>query len=158
MMPHSSTLPFSVAKFSIEGAGEGADHLKSAPPCLSSSQTASVVKIEPLFSINPFSLSRSSSLKLHTGFLPSQGSVNTSSASAAVISPSASSSISPWQTSANISYNFLPPAPVPLLLHLYILFSQILFTSDGTPILNQNPLSLKNLPHQQNLTSLDILI
>src|SRR5271168_4806044 len=40
-MFHSTTPPFSVAKFTIEGAGEGAEHF-FAPPRLSSSQTASV--------------------------------------------------------------------------------------------------------------------
>ena len=62
-MSHSPNLPFSVAKFAIEGVKEGADnpHLSCpAPPRLLGPQTASPFMSELSFSINPFSLSRSS--------------------------------------------------------------------------------------------------
>jgi hypothetical protein len=67
-MSHSFKLPFSVAKFSIEGAGEGAVDsypIHSAPPRLSSAQTASVLLPRPQFPINPFSLSRSTFSNSH---------------------------------------------------------------------------------------------
>jgi hypothetical protein len=66
-MSRSTNLPFSVAKFTIEGVGEGADQIHTvcpAPPRLSGPQTASVSNIS--FPINPFSLSRSPLLISHT--------------------------------------------------------------------------------------------
>jgi hypothetical protein len=81
-MFHSTTPPFSVAKFTIEGAGEGAEHF-FAPPRLSSSQTASVTGPAICFPINPFSLSRSSFIKSHA----SHGSVISSSSNSMPLSP-----------------------------------------------------------------------
>ena len=65
-MPLKTSFPFSVAKFTIEGAGEGVDQPHTvcpAPPRLSVNHIDSVPKI--LFPINPFSLSRSSLPILH---------------------------------------------------------------------------------------------
>ena len=62
-MSISLNLPFLVAKFTIEGAREGADN--SAPPRLSSARTAPVLMPKTQFPINPFSLSRSSFSNSH---------------------------------------------------------------------------------------------
>jgi hypothetical protein len=99
MMSSSSHLSFSVAKPVIEGVGQGADQshtLRSVPPRLPGSHTAFSSEYEPVFPINPFSLSRISSPSLfsHPCISVSQSSVVnlrnsvSSSASASIISSS----------------------------------------------------------------------
>ena len=76
-MSHNFKLPFSVDKFAIEGAGEGAVDsysIHTAPPRLSSVQTAPVSMPKPQFPFNPFSLSHNSFSNLHVPL--SQNSLN----------------------------------------------------------------------------------
>jgi hypothetical protein len=118
-MPPSSKLPFSVAMFSIEDAGEGAGHLVLAPPRLPSTRTAPVMTSELPFPINPFSLSCHSLPKPLTIICSPRGPVNSSLLSASF--PSTSSSRIP----VNSSNNFPSPASVPSAsssLHVQSLF------------------------------------
>jgi hypothetical protein len=94
-MPRSSKSPLLVAKFAIEGVGQGADqpHLTgSVPPRLPGPHTASfpVLSVSS-FPINPFSLSRSSSHNSHTCISVSQSPV------------------------LNVHNSVLPPASVPFV-------------------------------------------
>ena len=68
-MSHNSKSLFSVAKFSIEGVGQGADQPLAAcsvPPHLPGSQTVPAFKSVLPFNVNPFSLMRSSFHDSHT--------------------------------------------------------------------------------------------
>ena len=65
-MSYSQKLSFSVAKFAIEGVGQGAvQSTCSVPPRLPGSQTSLTASSELSFPSNPFSLLRSSSSKSH---------------------------------------------------------------------------------------------
>ena len=106
-MSSSTKLPFSVAKFTIEGVGEGANKIHPicpAPPRLPSTQSASVSY--SVFPINPFSLSRSSFPNSHVCTPSSQSSVNICNS----FSPPAS--VSP----ALLSQHVFSPFPSPFLL------------------------------------------
>lgn len=125
MSYYNTNLPFSVAKFTIEGAREGVNQIHPicpAPPRLSSPQTASVPKL--LFSINPFSLSRSNSLSIsHTSVSSSQSSKSANlctnsrfSSPASVFSISSSSSVhslfpNPFLAKQKLEFDF-QPAPI----------------------------------------------
>ena len=97
-MSRSPKLPFSVAKFTIEGVGQGADQSHtacSAPPRLPGSHIASVPKTDCSFLFNPFSLSHSSFNNLHAHISPPHGPiVNVSNT---VIPPASASFSSPSQ-------------------------------------------------------------
>lgn len=118
-MSRSTKLPFSVAKFAIEGAGEGADQIRlicPAPPRLPDTQTALLPKL--LFPIDPFSLSRSSLSNLHTHVSSYQNSVDTcnnglpSPASVSFASPSSYvHSLFPNPFLVNRNFNS-QPAPI----------------------------------------------
>jgi hypothetical protein len=97
-VPHNPKLPFSVAKFTIEGVGQGGDQshiVCSAPPRLPGPQTDLILNSDPVnsFSTNPFSLSRDSQISSACPSVP-QISVATncntvsSSASLSLASPS----------------------------------------------------------------------
>ena len=138
-MSHSSRPIFSVAKFTIEGAGEGADHICSAPPRLSSSQNPPASKSVPCFpSINPFSLSRT---KSHASFssdrVMSQGFINSSSAS---ISSAFSPCIHSPRHSSSTCCKFSLPAPASSVSPLHV---QSLFPN---PFLIKPDLNLQPAP------------
>ena len=68
----------SVVNFSIEGVGQGAEHshpVRSVPPRLPGSQSTSLSMSVHSFSVNPFSLSRSSFSNLHDPLSVSKSSV-----------------------------------------------------------------------------------
>ena len=111
LMSHSTKLPFSVAKFTIEGVGEGADHLCSAPPRLSSSRMTPATNSTLPFPINPFSLSQSLSIKSHACLSSSQGSVNSFSSAPASAASSSCTSRSLSQSPTIINHSS-PPALV----------------------------------------------
>ena len=95
LMSNSLKLPFSVAKFTIEGPGEGAvqsNQSLPAPPRLSGSQTILDSRPKLSFSNNPFSLSRNSSSYLHG---PSDSSKNLVGNTCTNIPPLASAPLKP---------------------------------------------------------------
>lgn len=123
LMPHSSKSLFSVAKFAIEGVGQGADQSCSAPPRLPGSQIAPVSRSTLAYPVNPFSLLHSSSHKSHTCTSSSQISVvnahsNRSSPPAPVpfVSPSRhASSLFPNPFILKQKLDF-PSRPAPVLI------------------------------------------
>ena len=114
-MSHSGRLPFSVAKFTIEGVREGADRnsIRSAPPHLSGPHKASEPKIKLSFPANPFSLYRNCLPKLHAPILPLQNSVNSSSSHPSALFSSGSPCISSSQNPVDNCNNFSSATSVP---------------------------------------------
>jgi hypothetical protein len=119
-MSYSSKSLFSVAKFTIEGVSEGAEHINSAPPRLTSTQTTPDIKLQQIFPINPFSLSRSSFPNSHTSL-----------SSPSVISnapvPPASPSCTTYSSQNSVNTHYSPSvsmhvSSVPSSSHIHILF------------------------------------
>jgi hypothetical protein len=124
-MLHNTNLPFSVAKFAIEGAGEGAVQTRTvcpAPPRLPGPHTASVPNIP--FHINPFSLSRSS---LSASSFQSSKPVNlcTSSPSSPALFSSSSSAQSLFPNPFLLKQT-LDPQPAPVVVQKSITDSDLI--------------------------------
>ena len=108
-MSYSTKLSFSVAKFTIEGAGEGVEQIHpicSAPPRLPGTQMASAPGLS--FPSNPFSLSRT---PFPNCIFPAQTSVDVVSTNS--FSSPASASVSSVSSSSYVHLLF----PNPFLLH-----------------------------------------
>ena len=152
-MVHSARLPFSVAKFAIEGVREGADHthpIRSAPPRLSGTRTASVSRPYLPFPRNPFSLSRNPSSKLHILASPShlEDSVNSSPLSASVLPASC---VYSSQNSLDTTCNNLPSSSLVLpavspSLHVHSLFPNPF-------LINHNSVSQSSLTVAQTMAN-----
>jgi hypothetical protein len=140
-MSHSSRLPFSVARFAIEGTGEGAGQIHPicpAPPRLPSSHIASVPN--HVFPINPFSLSRNSFPYLNK-CIPSQNSVDI--CNNVPTSASVSSDLCPQHAPSLFPNPFLikrtlVPQPAPTTTIVPIAVPFIPTTSSVKPIQNLN--------------------
>jgi hypothetical protein len=148
LMLHNTTLPFSVAKFAIEGAGEGAVQTHTvcpAPPRLPGPHTASVSKIP--FHINPFSLSRSS---LSASSSQSSKSVNlcTSSPSSPALFASSSCAHSlfpnPFLLKQNLDFQ---PAPVVVKKTITDVITQPTSVIQPIPDLHHDKLHMPQNPH-----------
>ena len=118
-MSHKSKSLLSVVKFPIEGVGQGAGHppvVCSDPPRLPGPQTAPVSNSVLPFSVNPFSLSHSSSHTSHTNIASPQISV------------------------VNYSNTLSPPAP------LYLASPSHAFSHFPNPFLLKQKLDLQPAP------------